>query len=560
FKGMYKNIFGTEYEDGFTEAAKAMIPFSFKTAKKVGLKGGLITVPVAAGIGYAVDGEEGALIGAGSVIGAPALAAGTTVGALRSVFQHRYLTLAALFVYSNYLESANAKYEPVGFNVLSVTTPKLIGKGREFELSPELYDYFIALKKDKWLLGREDIERFHLVSPCKADITLVTTNCNCKIDSGDDLYQVNNGKGQIQLLKNSAKPDKEEFVYLWDRLDVKKREDIIKKCVNSIECAELMVANKELTEEFINYLHPIIIKAKEFMEDYPDAVTKVPPMLNMHFGQILRNSNEQDIMIKMHNDLKILDYQSVLMGIIINNPDFQSIKVIVDKYELEDIKKFNQFIRKYYIEKDLGEDVPFVEDFSVFTYNTLKSLYYVNENYHDFYAKDLKNPPYSDFFRKDKEPNKPSDVGDTIMWKLAREYDFHYRKITKDSNLDYAVKSCDYSEETTNPIDVIELLSGDENPITKEASVTAPCIIAKVDVDEGYKKTNEENYCYMGSHFRSNSIRTLIAAGNIAADAFITGVAGTGVGAVIALPLYVGTGVFAEWLDQLAIPDWPKRG
>ena len=55
-------------------------------------------------------------------------------------------------------------------------------------------------------------------------------------------------------------------------------------------------------------------------------------------------------------------------------------------------------------------------------------------------------------------------------------------------------------------------------------------------------------------------LRTLKAAGNIAADAFITGVAGTGVGAVIALPLYVGTGVFAEWLDQLAIPDWPKRG
>ncbi len=193
------------------------IPYSADVAKK--FKGGITNAAIGGGIGYAVDGEEGLQSGI-MLGGASGFVAGTAAGSVKWVFQHRYTVAAMLFVYSNYLESINEKYEAHGFNTLAVVTPNVLDDrdpGKEFELSEEVTDYHVAILLDKpWWnpLAKRNIERFFLASPCKADLKLTKTVCPCKVVSGEDIYEITTPglKGKIPLTKASAIPLKQPAV------------------------------------------------------------------------------------------------------------------------------------------------------------------------------------------------------------------------------------------------------------------------------------------------------------------------------------------------------------
>jgi hypothetical protein len=108
--------------------------------------------------------------------------------------------------YATKIESMQAKFYSVGTNAIGLKTPYMAtvpyddeytssitefedqkefltnyGEGSNVGLLPVVNRYYLSLTKDQfsWWFDQEP-QRFHLVSPCYADIIMRVSNCDCK--------------------------------------------------------------------------------------------------------------------------------------------------------------------------------------------------------------------------------------------------------------------------------------------------------------------------------------------------------------------------------------------
>lgn len=120
----------------------------------------------------------------------------------------RHLIAATAAYYATKLESMSAKHYPVGTNAIGLKTPNkqtvpygnvthsiskedfLNNYGKDalhVGLLPVVYRYYLSLVRDKvanW--WDQPPERFFLVSPCYADVSLKVTNCECSGHEDED--------------------------------------------------------------------------------------------------------------------------------------------------------------------------------------------------------------------------------------------------------------------------------------------------------------------------------------------------------------------------------------
>ena len=118
------------------------------------------------------------------------------------VYRARHLVAAGAAIYAAKIESMAAKNYPIGTNSIGLKTPykhtvvyddtyaSKISKDEFFEdfgkdeahlgMLPEVEAYYLSLVKDQFAVWKDQpAQRFHLVSPCYADVLMKATMCEC---------------------------------------------------------------------------------------------------------------------------------------------------------------------------------------------------------------------------------------------------------------------------------------------------------------------------------------------------------------------------------------------
>ncbi len=213
----------------------------------------------------------------GKIVGLPEFAAKLGLAPV-STPSRRFFTWAALSYYGTLHDSVNQKFYPSGKDSLVLTTPSLIGVKHEFNLQ-NAENYAIALRED----GDTPI-RFHMASPCKADLELYPATVIAKSDETSitryDLYDF--GYGFTPVEKGSIQYD--EVAFEFSQKEYPQGDSLIRDADEAME-------EENYKEALIKYL--------EYLEKYPDSkkfdsvFNKVDSILTT--GEILTTFDKEEL-------------------------------------------------------------------------------------------------------------------------------------------------------------------------------------------------------------------------------------------------------------------------
>jgi hypothetical protein len=132
----------------------------------------------------------------------------------------KYPATAAITWWAFKEDSMNEKYMPIGVNAIGMKSPYVgafySGDGEIPPLNNEVQKYYIQLQRDYYgdnvaaqILHNQAAQRFFLASPCKTDLKIIKTKCECLMPEPAEDYTFHDfGSGaSIPVEKDSIEGD-----------------------------------------------------------------------------------------------------------------------------------------------------------------------------------------------------------------------------------------------------------------------------------------------------------------------------------------------------------------
>ncbi len=205
---------------------------------------------------------------------------------VKSTYTHKR-TLAAKYIGGNLLyliagqrEGLVDAYESKGANKLVLNNPRLTGADpADYETSGLGGKFFFLDKGDGKNQLSEVRPRFNLASPCKTDLIISETDCQCEVHRGGAVIY-SDKTGFSQPINFDAVYDifkTKEAIYLYDKLIPENQQKAAESCFKEpwfnankgSECFAMAMADEELREGLIRYYYDtFIIGTIDFLHEY----------------------------------------------------------------------------------------------------------------------------------------------------------------------------------------------------------------------------------------------------------------------------------------------------
>lgn len=240
---------------------------------------------------------------------------------IKRTFTVKYFGGALLDIIGNSREGIIDKYLPKGNNQLILASPYLYAPLEEKKPFPYLKDDILLLDKSaekNTELGKA-FPRFYLASPCKTDLEIYSTKCNCRInDEGfvlkknDKYYQIN--PESITYRSNNDYEEKKR--YFFDAQSLQDKKDLISKCLSSevsqshkeyLPCIQEALSTQKLKEKLIDFFY------ENYIEKAIDDLNKIDDLDDFFGKNTCVNVDNYPIAWIHDSDIDIDNYPNLFL-------------------------------------------------------------------------------------------------------------------------------------------------------------------------------------------------------------------------------------------------------
>jgi len=177
--------------------------------------------------------------------------------------KHRYPMLVLLGAGMLMMDSADEKILPAGGNAIALNTPTAYGESHSFPLHDDALKYFVRNSEKPG-------DRLYLVSPCKTQLLIKKTKCECINNPFADKFNFGN-TGLINVKKGSVVPKDEATIRDMVKEEYK---DFVKLSAAEFE---INAQDPEFSSEYQTDNLWMYWQIKVFMEAYKKAIDEGKP-------------------------------------------------------------------------------------------------------------------------------------------------------------------------------------------------------------------------------------------------------------------------------------------
>ncbi|MBW2973345.1 hypothetical protein KY346_03050 [Candidatus Woesearchaeota archaeon] len=212
-----------------------------------------------------------------------------TSDAAGAAWHSRAARYTLAYLLATQIAESDAKNDKLGYNeenTLILQKPYDFDAKAKYFLSDETNKYYLNLHKYQY-----GDARFFLASPCKADLTIPKTDCDCNIYSGDYILKSNNQPFDPASVKFKS-DDAIHTVYKYDELSKDGKRAAMDYCLVKdqefgVLCNIFVMKDPEAYEKFTKYVYKNVYSpAIDFMQKYKVDEEKIADIIERKEGDV----------------------------------------------------------------------------------------------------------------------------------------------------------------------------------------------------------------------------------------------------------------------------------